>query len=78
MDLKIFDEKILSKEEELKNEDLEDQAASQLFKEGEKAMSLNEIIQKRSVLLEHLIFEIDQSGHQDEEGSSPIEQSTVK
>jgi len=55
----------LSKEEELKNEDLEDQAASQLFKEGEKAMSLNEIIQKRTVLLEHLIFEIDQSGYQD-------------
>ena len=63
MDLKIFDEKILSKEEELENEDHEDQAANQLFKEGEKAMSLNEIIQKRSVLLEHLIFEIDQSRH---------------
>ena len=78
MDLKIFDEKILSKEEELKNEDHEDHAASKLFKEGEKAMSLNEIIQKRSVLLEHLIFEIDQSRHQDEEDFSPIEQSTVK
>ena len=78
MDLKIFNEKILSKEEELENEDHEDQVASQLFKEGEKAMSLNEIIQKRSVLLEHLIFEIDQSGHEDEEGFSPMEQSTVK
>jgi len=78
MDLKIFNEKILSKEEELKNEDHEDHAANQLFKEGEKAMSLNEIIQKRTVLLEHLIFEIDQSGHVDEEGFSPMEQSTVK
>ena len=41
-------------------------------------MSLNEIIQKRSVLLEHLIFEIDQSEQSDEEGFSPIEQSSVK
>jgi len=34
MDLNIFNEKILSNEEQLKNEDHENQAASQLFKEG--------------------------------------------
>ena len=82
MDLKIFNEKIAISEEELKDHissnDLE--TVQKLFKDGEKALSLNEIIQTRSHNLEKLIFEIDQSSSSlpDEEGFSQVGNISVK
>lgn len=82
MDLKIFNEKIAISEEELKDHissnDLE--TVQKLFKDGEKALSLNEIIQTRSHNLEKLIFEIDQSSSSlpDEEGFSQVGNISAK
>ena len=82
MDIKIFNEKIAISEEELKDHissnDLE--TVQKLFKDGEKALSLNEIIQTRSHNLEKLIFEIDQSSSSlpDEEGFSQVGNISVK
>ena len=63
MDLKIFNEKIVISKEEFKdnNSQKDMESMNQLFNDGENALSLNDIIRTRLYILDHLIFEIDQT-----------------
>ena len=63
MDLKIFNEKIVISKEEFKdnNSQKDMESMNQLFNDGENALSLNDIIRTRKYILDHLIFEIDQT-----------------
>ena len=69
MELKIFNEKIIKFDLEQKNQELE--RAHDLFRDGEKGLSLNQIIKSRSSTLDEVIFELDQSAEQ-------IENSSIK
>ena len=62
MDLKIFNEKTLNKAND-------EDTATELFTEGEKGLSLNNIINTKRDNLDELIFEIDTDDQRDEEDS---------
>ena len=64
MGLKIFNEKSLNK-----INDESEETASEIFKEGEKGLSLSKIISTRNEDLEDLIFEINTDDFKDEEDS---------
>ena len=62
MGLKIFNEKTLNKAND-------EDTAAKLFTEGEKGLSLNNIINTKKDNLDDLIFEINTDDHRDEEDS---------
>ena len=62
MSLKIFNEKTLNKAND-------ENSATKLFTEGEKGLSLNNIINTKKDHLDEVIFEINTDDHRDEEDS---------
>ena len=62
MGLKIFNEKTLNKAND-------ENSATKLFTEGEKGLSLNNIINTKKDHLDEVIFEINTDDHRDEEDS---------
>ena len=62
MSLKIFNEKTLNKAND-------EDTATELLTEGDRGLSLNNIINTKKDNLDELIFEINTDDHRDEEDS---------